>query len=103
MGLAYIIADGSTPVTYAAGGAGADNESNEAGNDATANTGNGGDGGGRQAPGGSNQVGGAGGSGVVVLRMLSGLYSGNTSGSPTVTTDGDYKVIKYTGSGTYVA
>ena len=84
VGLAYIIADGSTPVTYAAGGAGADNESNEAGNDASANTGNGGDGGGRQAPGGSNQVGGAGGSGIVIVQKSK---TGTVSNSLTLISD----------------
>ena len=68
-GLAYTIADGSTPVTYGAGGAGADNESNLAGAAGTANRGNGGSGGGRQAPGGSSQSGGAGGSGIVIVQL----------------------------------
>ena len=40
-------------------------------------------------------------SGVVILRIPTSLYSGNTTGSPTVTTDGDYTIVKYTGSGTY--
>ena len=66
----------------------------------TVDTGSGG--GGAGCGNGGNGVGGAGGSGVVILRILSSIYSGNVSGSPTVTTDGDYKVIKYTGSGTYV-
>jgi hypothetical protein len=35
--------------------------------------------------------------------MLTSKYSGTTTGSPTVTTDGLYTVVKYTGSGTYVA
>ena len=47
--------------------------------------------------------GGAGGSGVVILRVLTSNYSGTTTGSPTVTTDGSYKVIKFTGSGSYTA
>ena len=33
----------------------------------------------------------------------SNSYSGSTTGSPTVTTDGSYKVIKFTSTGTYVA
>ena len=75
-GLAYTIADGSTPVTYGAGGAGADNESNLAGATGTANRGNGGSGGGRQAPGGSSQSGGAGGSGIVIVKeSISGAIS----------------------------
>jgi hypothetical protein len=33
--------------------------------------------------------------------VLTSRYSGTTTGSPTVTTDGSYKVIKFTASGTY--
>ena len=43
-----------------------------------------------------------GGSGVVILRLATSEYSGTTTGSPTVTTDGDYTILTYTGSGTYV-
>ena len=68
-GLAYTIADGSTPIFYGQGGAGADNESNLAGATGTANRGDGGSGGGRQAPGGSSQSGGAGGSGIVIVQL----------------------------------
>jgi hypothetical protein len=64
----------------------------------TANTGGGG-GGGHGSP----DKAGAGGSGVVILRMLTTKYSGTTTGSPTVTTDGSYKVLTYTGSGSYTA
>ena len=49
-----------------------------------------------------NPAGGTGGDGIVILRMLSGAYSGVVTGAPTVTTDGAYKVIKFTGTGTYV-
>ena len=48
-------------------------------------------------------IGGNGGSGVVILRMPTANYSGTTTGSPTVTTDGSYTVLKYTSSGTYTA
>jgi hypothetical protein len=34
---------------------------------------------------------------------LTSRYSGTTTGSPTVTTNGLYTVLKYTSSGTYVA
>ena len=44
---------------------------------------------------------GTGGKGVVILRLLTADYSGTTSGSPTVTTDGLYKVLKFTGTGSY--
>ena len=50
----------------------------------------------------SNYNAGSGGSGIVILRLLTADYSGATTGSPTVTTDGDYTVIKFTSSGTYV-
>jgi hypothetical protein len=35
--------------------------------------------------------------------MLTANYSGTTTGSPTGSTDGDYKVLKFTGDGTYTA
>ena len=46
---------------------------------------------------------GIGGSGVVILRLLTSQYSGTTTGSPTVTTDGSHTVLTYTQSGTYTA
>jgi len=83
------------------GGAGGANQAN--GSAATANTG----GGGGASGGTYNTTGslssGAGGSGVVIVRVLTSKYSGTTTGSPTVTTDGSYTVIKYTSSGTYTA
>jgi len=45
----------------------------------------------------------SGGSGVVILRLLTSQYSGTTTGSPTVTTDGSHTVLTYTSSGTYTA
>lgn len=42
-------------------------------------------------------------SGVVIIRIPTVYYTGVTTGSPTVTTDGDYTVIKFTSSGTYTA
>ena len=65
----------------------------------TANTGGGG-GGGNQSGAGSPA---SGGSGVVILRLPTADYSGTTTGSPTVTTDGTDTIIKFTGSGTYTA
>jgi hypothetical protein len=35
--------------------------------------------------------------------MLTSSYSGTTTGSPTVTTDGTSTVVTFTGSGTYTA
>ena len=68
---------------------------------ATSGTTNTGSGGGAQTNGGST-ISGAGGSGIVVLRMNTSDYSGTTTGSPTVTTVGTETVLTYTGSGTYV-
>ena len=79
------------------GGRGAFN-GNYAANAGTANTGGGG-GGAYNA----SWVGGAGGSGVVIIVVPTARYSGTTTGSPTVTTVGDNKVIKFTSSGTYTA
>ena len=78
-----------------AGGGGAGSNSG-AGTAGTTNTGGGGGG----AKGGSQ--GGAGGSGVVILSMLDGKYSGTTTGSPTVATGVSGKtVLTFTGSGSY--
>ena len=71
-------------VTYGAGGSK---------NTGTATTGYG-DGG---------RAGKAGNNGVVILRINSGLYSGNTTGSPSVTTDSGFTILTYTSSGTYTA
>ena len=46
--------------------------------------------------------GGQGGSGVVILQMRASDYSGNTTGSPTVSAAGGLITLTYTGSGTYV-
>jgi hypothetical protein len=35
--------------------------------------------------------------------MLTADYSGTTTGSPNVTTDGAYTVLEYTSSGSYTA
>ena len=82
------------PASAGDGGGGTGPSSPGAGGAGTANTGGGGGG----AYGGNN--GGAGGSGVVILRMPTANYSGTTTGSPTVTTDGSDKVIVFNSSGT---
>ena len=89
------------------GGGAATGNGSCCGNPGTANTGGagagGGGGSGRTGHGGTGYfAGGAGGSGIVVLRLQTAEYSGTTTGSPTVTTDGDYTILTYTGSGTYV-
>ena len=63
----------------------------------TANTGGGGGGG----SGGSPAEGGNGGSGVVILRVLTSEYSGTTTGSPTVDTDGTDTILTFNASGSY--
>ena len=51
----------------------------------------------------NHRTGGAGGSGVVILRMATGQYTGTTSGSPGVTTSGSDTILTFTGSGSYTA
>ena len=65
------------------------------GGNGTANTGGGGGGAGNT----DTDVGGTGGSGVVILRMPTASYSGTTTGSPTVTTDGSDTVVVFNSSG----
>jgi len=106
-------------VFYAGGGGGSNNTST------TANAGSGGNGGGGDGGTGSTQTGtngtantggggggsessnvvtaGDGGSGVVILRIPTGDYSGTTTGSPTVDTDGTDTILTFTGSGSYTA
>jgi len=76
-----------------AGGGGAGGTA--AGSAGTANLGGGG--------GGSNggNVGATGGKGVVILSVPTAKYSGTSTGSPTITTNGSYKVLTFTGSGSY--
>ena len=81
------------PASAGDGGGGTGPSSPGAGGAGTANTGGGGGG----AYGTNN--GGAGGSGVVILRIPTANYSGTTTGSPTVTTDGSDKVIVFNSSG----
>jgi hypothetical protein len=82
------------------GGTGRDDATNENGENGTDNTGGGG-GGARflSAPVNSSTAGGNGGKGVVILRIPTASYSGTTTGSPTVTTDGSDKVIVFNDSG----
>jgi len=104
-------------VTYAGGGGGGSNANaggtggsggsggggtgggllTDPGSAGSANTGSGGGGGGYAATGSS------GGSGVVFISIPTASYTGNTTGSPTITTNGSLTVLKYTSSGTYTA
>jgi hypothetical protein len=79
------------------GGGGNGGAYNTNGTNATVNTGSGG------GASGDATDSGQGGSGVVILRLLTSQYSGITTGSPTVTTDGSHTVLTYTQSGTYTA
>ena len=67
----------------------------------TSGTVNTGGGGGGVAGTNGNPAYGAGGSGVVILRMATSIYSGTTTGSPTVGTDGLYTVLTFNASGSY--
>jgi hypothetical protein len=62
----------------------------------TANTGSGGGGCGT-----NNSTNGNGGKGVVIIRMPTSSYSGVTTGSPTVTTDGSDTILVFNDSGTF--
>jgi len=90
---------GGTAGSGGAGGGGAG--TNTSGANATAGTANTGGGGGGATFSAGNS--GAGGKGVVILRLLASNYTNTTTGSPTVSDDGSYKVLKFTGSGSYTA
>jgi hypothetical protein len=93
---------GGTGDTAGSGGAGGGGNGNNNGNGTAGTTNTGGGGGGA----GANSVtytGGAGGSGVVILSIPNFNYSGITTGSPTVTTVGNNKVLTFTQSGSYTA
>ena len=86
---------GSTQYNVAMGGLGGSTTYNPGLNGAN---GKGGGGYGIYSSGGPS---GSGGSGRVYLKMLTENYSGNTTGSPGVSTTGAYTVLTFTGSGTY--
>lgn len=107
-------------VTYAGGGGGgADQNGNGNAPGGAGGGGNGGNGSSEtaQAPSGTDNLGGGGGGGlqghgsiggdggdgVVILKIPTGSYSGTTTGSPTVATSGDFKIVTWTGNGTYTA
>jgi len=84
------------PAGLGGGGIGGYNYAN--GSNGATNTGGGG--GGNKVSGTSST---SGGSGVAILRMATEIYSGTTTGNPTVTTDGTDTILTYTSSGTYTA
>jgi hypothetical protein len=82
------------------GGGPGPNNSNANGTPGDANTGGGGGG---ANPNNEIRTGGAGGSGVLILRYLTTNYSGTTTGSPSVTSDGTYTVITFNASGSVLS
>jgi hypothetical protein len=87
------------------GGTGRDTGTPEAGEAGTVNTGGGGGGANyNSSPTSDATAGGNGGSGVVILRMADAIYSGTTTGSPTVNTNvggSGETVIIFNSSGSY--
>ncbi len=104
----YFAGGGGGGIYYAAGGLGgsggggnANAGSGQAGSAGGTNTGGGGGGGGSN---GSNlPAGGAGGSGCVIISVPTAKYTGTTTGSPTVVTNGSNTVMIFKSSGTYTA
>jgi hypothetical protein len=96
---------GGSGTTFPAGNGGSGGGGNgaNASGTATAGTANTGSGGGGEGGGGAGTgdhgVGRSGGKGVVILRMPTGNYSGTTTGSPTVTTDGTDTILVFNDSG----
>jgi hypothetical protein len=86
--------------TVRAGGNGGGGQGGGGGT-ATSGTANTGGGGGGSGYGSVNS--GSGGSGVVIISVPTLNYSGVTTGSPTITTNGANTVIKFTSSGSYTA
>ena len=95
----------STTVNYGLGGNGGGGHGNDmtSGRHAASGTANTGGGGGASGDDYTSYTAGSGGSGVVILRMPTADYSGTTTGSPTVTTNGTNTILTYTTSGTYTA
>ena len=88
----------ATPVSSGGSGGGG-NGSTGAGSNGTANTGGGG-GGSDRSP---SSKGGNGGKGIVILSVPTVIYSGTSTGSPTITTSGANTILQFTGSGSYTA
>ena len=102
-GTSYTVPAGVTylNVTLYGGGGGAGGNGTD-GVSATDNTGGGG-GGSRGPAGNANKYGGQGGSGVVIIRYPNFLSNATTTtGSPTFTNSGGYKVYTFTASGSIV-
>ena len=52
---------------------------------------------------GAGYAGGAGGSGVVIISVLTANYTGTYTGSPTITTSGSNTILQFNASGSYTA
>ena len=92
-GAGFFASGGGTAGTGGLGGGGAGSKTGN-GTSANANTGGGGGGG-------LNRVAGSGGSGCVILSVPTTNYSGTTTGSPTVVTNGSNTVMIFKASGSY--
>ena len=92
----YVVPGSSPGPGGSGGGTSGANSASARSSAAGANTGGG-------SGGGDNGGSGTGGSGVVILRMATSDYSGTTSGSPTVTTDGSDTILTFNANGTYTA
>ncbi len=92
---------GSRPTTATGQGAGGSGGGGAAAYNATATSGtvNTGSGGGGASSNGTTQFSGAGGSGIVILRHSTIYPQATTTGSPTITTSGGFRIYEFTGSG----
>ena len=92
---------GSRPTTATGQGAGGSGGGGAAAYNATATSGtvNTGSGGGGASSAGVTEFSGAGGSGIVILRHSTIYPQATTTGSPTITTSGGFRIYQFTGSG----
>jgi hypothetical protein len=90
---------GGTAGAGGSGGGGAGSDGNFDGIAGGTNLGGGGGGGSTQ----DGYKGGNGGSGIIILKVPTSSYSSTTTGSPTILDSGSFKIIKFTGSGSYTA
>ena len=93
--------DGGNPGVAGSGGSGGGGAGANDSSASTAGTDGLGGGGGASGFDGSSAVGADGGNGVVFLRVATADYSGVTTGSPTVTTDGSDTIMKFLANGSY--
>jgi len=94
---------GSSNNTGGSGGLGGGGDAGTGSNATASTAGTTNTGGGGGAGYGSTGIASAGGSGVVILRMPTARYSGTTTNSPTVVTDGSDTILIFKSSGSYTA